>query len=429
MTGQPGSSPPPVPATGLDVPPCRGLTIGTSLHASNVVDDGYTLATWAFGRGGQEAMVVGGEDQVTTFFFEMAGDKSLPLKAVFLNSTHPDVSGEVIRPVLSGSLSQSPTTVDNSTAELSVDYRCTPHGGNSILWVTVIVDKDVAKSVCQRDSGGDLTIHFLWHKFCPKARAKRKGLAVGTLPGTGNVVMDGEVLSSWEVGTQSVEVSASMASTTFYVSVTDGTTEAMAPPQLQGTFEGKLHAVVGGPGSHGGTLGEEPLVFTVNYFCAPSSRPSQSTMTVVLLLCNSSKPGEQCSSDQTKYEPVTFQWTKNCIADPGMSGLTSFLAVVFVLSVLACGLGCVYKWQYQGARGMEIVPFIDTLRKCVYDFTDFLTLGRRSRETVRYKQAYMSEEDALAEAGEVQGGYSVDASLDDDDVLQVPQGGGYGTLN
>lgn len=59
-------------------------------------------------------------------------------------------------------------------------------------------------------------------------------------------------------------------------------------------------------------------------------------------------------------------------------------------------------------------------------------LGRRSRETVRYKQAYMSEEDALAEAGEVRGGYSVDASLDDDDVLQVPpvpQSGGYGTLN
>lgn len=58
--GQVGNPPP----TGLDVPPCRGLSIGTSLHASNVVDDGYTLASWAFGRGGQEAVVVGGEVRV-----------------------------------------------------------------------------------------------------------------------------------------------------------------------------------------------------------------------------------------------------------------------------------------------------------------------------------------------------------------------------
>lgn len=35
---------------------------------------------------------------MSTFFFEMAGGDPLPLKAVFLNSTHPDVSGEVIRP-------------------------------------------------------------------------------------------------------------------------------------------------------------------------------------------------------------------------------------------------------------------------------------------------------------------------------------------
>lgn len=35
---------------GAEVPPCAGLTIGTREGAADVIDDGYTLAKWAFGR-------------------------------------------------------------------------------------------------------------------------------------------------------------------------------------------------------------------------------------------------------------------------------------------------------------------------------------------------------------------------------------------
>lgn len=159
-------------------------------------------------------------------------------------------------------------------------------------------------------------------------------------------------------------------------------------------------------------------------------------------------------------------------------------------TVLFCSCGGAYKFHYLHARGLDVVPGIDAIRACVFDFTDFLMvrcrrwggggtsgahagltdhpwrapqLGQRSREAVRYEQAYMSEEESLNAAGGARSAYNVrrdsapgtsssgevaanrcgltrgppprprargtqaNTLLDDDDVLVGKNGGDYGT--
>lgn len=45
-----------------------------------------------------------------------------------------------------------------------------PHRSNAVVWATMVIDKSVTKQVCGRPSATDLTLHFLWHKFCAAAK-------------------------------------------------------------------------------------------------------------------------------------------------------------------------------------------------------------------------------------------------------------------
>lgn len=45
-----------------------------------------------------------------------------------------------------------------------------------------------------------------------------------------------------------------------------------------------------------------------------------------------------------------------------------------IVTVLSCVGGCFYKYQHVGSRGVEVVPFIDAIRTCLYDFSEFLTV-------------------------------------------------------
>jgi hypothetical protein len=72
------------------------------------------------------------------------------------------------------------------------------------------------------------------------------------------------------------------------------------------------------------------------------------------------------------FDPVVFAWFKDCTgAFPptpapkpasGWSATGIFFFTVFLLTVFGCIGGCLFKFARQGARGMEMVPFIDTWR-------------------------------------------------------------------
>lgn len=51
----------PGPQAGAEKPPCAGLKIGSTPRGGDIVDDGYTLARWAFGRDQDAPVTVGAE--------------------------------------------------------------------------------------------------------------------------------------------------------------------------------------------------------------------------------------------------------------------------------------------------------------------------------------------------------------------------------
>lgn len=93
----------------------------------------------------------------------------------------------------------------------------------------------------------------------------------------------------------------------------------------------QMHAVISGPGLSGGVAtSDTPVAFIVTYYCDSAAAASQSFLTMALNLCAKDVQPAQCNAHNSAFEPLVFQWTKNCIADPPSSGSFGAFFSVYV---------------------------------------------------------------------------------------------------
>jgi hypothetical protein len=65
------------------------------------------------------------------------------------------------------------------------------------------------------------------------------------------------------------------------------------------------------------------------------------------------------------FDPFTIAWFKNCqgaVVPSGMSAVGVFFLVSFLLLSVGCMAGCAFKYYRLHARGMDVIPGIDTWR-------------------------------------------------------------------
>jgi hypothetical protein len=200
----------------------------------------------------------------------------------------------------------------------------------------------------------NITIQY--YKQC-QVNTPRIGLSVSTndwFAGgpPANVAIDGMVMDQWlddQTGpNQSYD--ESVQSLTFYMWVSNGTQPyVVVSSSADNTIMNPV--VTGGQG----------LVRV------PSFGSGQRAAITVNFNCINEGPGGfgwvSIAIDIDPFNPITFAWFKKCPAPPsGWTGFGIFCFVVFILTLVACIGGCIFKYVKLHARGVEIVPFIDTYR-------------------------------------------------------------------
>lgn len=170
---------------------------------------------------------------------------------------------------------------------------------------------------------------------------------------TSDVVTDGLVMPLWMGDDQTGQfnlIDAATNQATFYLWVTQGSAQAYNIVSTVGDANLLAISVDQQFGlARPVNQGFQTAKFTVTFTCGQSNGFGFVSLSVSV----------------DPFDPFTIAWFKNCqgaVVPGGMSATGVFFLTVFLLTLFGCMGGCAFKYVKLHARGVEVIPGIDTWR-------------------------------------------------------------------
>jgi len=353
---------------------CEGLMIGSEPGLTDIMKNGRVQPDFDRTAPALPSNTLGREAFSSHFYIRKEGK---PVEGnVTVDHTNA-YSVEIMHPVIKGDQfkeqREGDYVINNTISDIIIDYNCNEleNGGTSIIFMEIFIDTEEAAKACGAPTHREpYRVHVVWTKFCGAKLLDDRGVSLGTLAGSNDVVRNGVTEPGWALPSASATTDAAAASqvpaklvysaqpnTTFFIQTNDGSTQSFGTPRFEND-DSKLIVMLGST-FDGGVLSPKPKEIVVHYLCDVTAK-SPVEITMIIDLCAKDVPPSDCDSDRnTGYDPIVVHWKKNCGVEDGSEGMNSRQVVAITLICVAfsmCAVASCYRYVKMDKRGAEIVP-------------------------------------------------------------------------